>query len=72
VTGVVLADREGHLRVVRSTISTFFTLPTFTPAMRMSSPFTTPVASLKIALYSWSSRVDVADEHHQHAGRQAR
>ena len=35
---------------VRSTTSTDFTLPTFTPAMRMSSPLTTPVASEKTAL----------------------
>ena len=37
---------------VRSTISTFLTVPTLTPAIRMSSPLTTPVASLNSALYS--------------------
>ncbi len=34
---------------VRSTISMLFTLPTLTPAIRTSSPLTTPVASEKTA-----------------------
>ncbi len=40
----------------RSTILTSLTLPTFTPAIRMSSPLTTPVASENTALYG---RVDM-------------
>ncbi len=36
---------------VRSTISTSLTVPTFTPAIRMSSPLLTPVASVNSALY---------------------
>ena len=35
---------------VRSTILIVLTLPTLTPAIRMSSPLTTPVASEKTAL----------------------
>jgi hypothetical protein len=35
---------------VRSVIATFLTVPTLTPATRMSSPLLTPVASAKTAL----------------------
>ncbi len=50
VTIEVLATLKDTRARVRSTISTFLTLPTFTPAIRMSSPLTTPVASEKTAL----------------------
>ena len=40
---------------VRSMISTSSTVPTRTPATRMSSPLLTPVASVNSALYSRES-----------------
>ena len=45
-----LATENVTSACVRLVISTFLTLPTLTPAMRMSSPLTTPVASLNSAL----------------------
>jgi len=50
VTAVASRTLKVTSALVRSTMATFFTLPTLTPAIRMSSPFTTPVASLKMAL----------------------